>query len=1123
MGKKIDSEESARPSAAPPHRNETLARHDDVERLEAVRKALGRRSQVEAMLDRFTGLAAEATGAPTALLTVVTEDAQVVLSRADSGGRLPVSETPLSHSLCKFVVEAGTPLVVQDTRDHASLRENGALTELGIQAYLGAPVKDHLGHTLGSLCVLEFSPRSWSAQDVRVVTGLAEAAAQEIERANRELALAANETHVRTLLNNLDAICWETDAKTQKSVYVSEQAGRLLGYPTEAWLEGPDFWVSRLHPDDRERAVATSQTAVAEGRPYAHEYRMVAADGRTVWVRDLVEVVTNDNGEVASLQGIMFDITESKTAELELRASEERYRALVEHAPNCTYLQDAADFRVTYISPRIETMLGYDADEWLRDPNLFTRILHPDDRAQVLTEVARCRREGEPFRMEYRVMARDGRLVWCYDATVPVLDSNRAPQFRQGFLVDITETKTAQEALTSSEARYRALVEHSTDLIAVIGADGVYKFASRSHEQQLGYLPADLLGTKSLALVHPDDASLASALVSSALDGSPPRATLIRMRDASGQWHTIEGVAKRLNSDTGTTALLIGRDVTARFAADRERELRTMQLQALATATVEMTAARSPEAIAERGAQLARELIGADAALTTVLSEGAWAPAIRKISQATGAESRNVFDADDLVGPPATPSAPTDRQDRGPRDLPACDRTDFVPEHSGVLSVPLLSASGEPLGSLQLAAKTDGSDFTSSDEAILTQLAQAMSATLERARLEERLRQSQKMEAIGQLAGGVAHDFNNLLTAIGGYSEIALDAIPSDAVEARDAVLEVKAAGDRAAALTRQLLTFSRKHVITPEVFAISEVVKELVPMLGRLIGEDITIACESESSAAPIRADRALLGQVIVNLATNARDAMPTGGILTIAVDDITVSHHLNLDEAPLTSGRYTRLAVSDSGTGMDETTRKRSTEPFYTTKEIGAGTGLGLSTVHGIVGDSAGVLQIDSAPGAGTTVSVYFPVAAVYFPVAEPPAETAATTRDTAPSTPVEGARILLVEDEDIVRSLVVRMLSAQGYQVSATGSPLEAIAHIEEAALPFDLLITDVVMPEMSGPDLVRTLGPSCPAVLYTSGYAGGARAKHGLEGDDVSFLQKPFTLTGLSERVEALLTA
>jgi two-component system, cell cycle sensor histidine kinase and response regulator CckA len=386
----------------------------------------------------------------------------------------------------------------------------------------------------------------------------------------------------------------------------------------------------------------------------------------------------------------------------------------------------------------------------------------------------------------------------------------------------------------------------------------------------------------------------------------------------------------------------------------------------------------------------------------------------------------------------------------------------------------------------------------------------------ERKQLEEQLRQSQKLEAIGQLAGGIAHDFNNLLTAINGYSELTLRRLQADDPLQQN-IKEIMKAGERAAALTRHLLAFSRKQVLQPKVLDLNAVVSELEKMLQRLIGEDIEMRTVLGTEIGSVRADPGQIEQIIMNLVVNARDAMPHGGKLTIETENVSLDESYAKNHIAVTPGPYVMLAVSDTGMGMADETRARIFEPFFTTKEVGKGTGLGLSTVYGIVKQSGGNIWVYSEVGRGTTFKIYLPR------VDEGAEE---YKRSAEAEGAVRGAEtVLLTEDEEIVRKLARQVLELYGYRVLEAANGGTALLICERHAGPIHLLITDVVMPEMSGRELADRLAGLRPEmkVLYMSGYTDNAIVHHGVLDESANFIQKPFSTDALARKVREVLDA
>ncbi len=409
---------------------------------------------------------------------------------------------------------------------------------------------------------------------------------------------------------------------------------------------------------------------------------------------------------------------------------------------------------------------------------------------------------------------------------------------------------------------------------------------------------------------------------------------------------------------------------------------------------------------------------------------------------------------------------------------------------------PLLNAQGEPIKMFGIVQD-------------ITEAKQAQEALN---RSEEQLRQAQKMEAVGQLAGGVAHDFNNLLTVINGYCAMAIQ-LEEEALPVRHNIEEIQKAAERASALTQQLLAFSRKQVLRPRVLQLNAVVRGMEKMLCRLIGEDIELSTAYDFALGNILADPGQIEQVIMNLVVNARDAMPRGGKLTIRTahvvfDEVSVSRNRALE-----AGEYVMLAISDNGLGMTEEVKRHLFEPFFTTKGLGKGTGLGLATCYGIISQSGGDIRVYSEPNSGTTFKIYLPrTAAAIEPLTTPAQEYLSGGTES----------ILLVEDDAAVRSLTVKILRKCGYQVEESGNAFEALVHLKRNPR-FDLVITDVIMPQMSGKELHDQIKHQLPhiKVLLISGYTDDALAHHGVLDESLAFLEKPFSPAKLGRKIREVL--
>jgi signal transduction histidine kinase len=417
------------------------------------------------------------------------------------------------------------------------------------------------------------------------------------------------------------------------------------------------------------------------------------------------------------------------------------------------------------------------------------------------------------------------------------------------------------------------------------------------------------------------------------------------------------------------------------------------------------------------------------------------------------------------------------------------------------------------------ALKAGATDFVAKERParLVPALLRAVRESEERAarkRLESQLLQSQKLEAVGQLAAGVAHDFNNLLNVITGYSELILRSLPPVGTD-RDRTEQIRRAAERGAGLTRQLLAFSRRQVLEPHVMDLNAALADVQSMLTRLIGEDIKIVTSFDPALGRVFADPGQMEQVLVNLVVNARDAMPAGGALVLETSNVNLDEVYARTHPGSTAGPHVRLAVSDTGHGMDEATISRVFEPFFTTKPRGKGTGLGLATVHGIVRQSGGHVDVYSEPGHGTTFKIYLPRVE---DEEEKPAD------DAARVAPHGGSEtIVLVEDEDGLRALIREVLEDAGYRVVEAPDPERGLAAVRAQPQGIDLLMTDVILPQMRGNELadrVREISPRA-RVLFMSGYTDEAIGQHAVLAPGSPFLQKPFTLAALLAKVRGVL--
>jgi two-component system, cell cycle sensor histidine kinase and response regulator CckA len=633
----------------------------------------------------------------------------------------------------------------------------------------------------------------------------------------------------------------------------------------------------------------------------------------------------------------------------------------------------------------------------------------------------------------------------------------------------------AETALAASEQRFRSLVQNSSDLVTILSPDCTILYASDSAHRIVGYSPAQLVGSSLLSYVGEDDARTLENLLQNGngkTNGSGPIEFSLRRGDGSPVW--LEAVGTNLLSDVTIRGIVLNaRDVSERKRADRalrESEERYRDLFDHASDLVCMAAP--------------------DGSLLYV--NQAW-----KAGVGYGEEEIHRMQLLDIVHPESR----TRYQEVLARVLDG-DRLD----HVELVFVPKAGAPITVEGNLSCTFK-DG------HPAVVRGIYRDVT---ERKRVDEHLRRAERMQAAGKLAGGVAHEVNNMMTGVIGFSEFLLRSL-EEGDERRADVEEIIRAGTRAADVTRQLLAFTRQQFLQPQILDVNVVVAEMEKLLRRSLGEGHVLELKLSNQAGRLRADRGQLEQVLINLIINARDAMAGHGRVTIETgmavwDEAYAQRHGGVD---LPLGSYVMLAVSDTGCGMSAEILERIFEPFFTTKPVGQGTGLGLSTVYGIIKQSGGYVWVYSEVDEGSVFKIYLPAATqaegelANAPIVEMPADGSET--------------ILVIEDEDIVRNLACRGLKDHGYAVIEARNGVEALGYMKQHPGSVDLVITDVVMPEMGGRELARNLVKSEPdlPVLFMSGYTGDDVVHRGLLDPGAPFQQKPFTPNGLATKVRAML--
>ncbi len=646
-------------------------------------------------------------------------------------------------------------------------------------------------------------------------------------------------------------------------------------------------------------------------------------------------------------------------------------------------------------------------------------------------------------------------------------------QSNRELLAEVAERKRTETELRDSEERYRVTFEQAAVGMAHVDVDGRFLRANDRFCDITGYPRDELLRRTFLDLTVPEDRAAADQarrdMLAGARDVYATEKRYLRM-DGGVVWVNLVTTPLRDAAGAPRHFITVITDVTARKQSEEALRLRDRAIQAVSQGIL-ITDSNQPD----------NPIVYASA----------------------GFERTTGYRPDEVLG-------------KNCRFLQGRDTN-----RDAVAKLREAVAAGRSCSVEILNYRKDGTAFWNAlslnpvrdDGGRVGYFVGVQNDLTDRKKLEEQLQQSQKMEAIGRLAGGVAHDFNNLLTVISGYSDLLL-AAPALDPAVRESVDEIRGAGKRAATLTRQLLGFSRQTMLQPKVLNLNTVVSETAKMLRRLIGEDVQFTTALDPHLGPAKVDPGQLDQVLMNLTVNARDAMPRGGRLTVETANVTLGEDDVAAHPGCRAGPHVMLAVTDTGCGMPPDVMARVFEPFFTTKEVGKGTGLGLAMVFGIVQQSGGFIRVSSEPGHGTTFRIYLPaVGEAYTAYADATAAPVGRGTET----------ILLVEDDGGVRGLASISLRSHGYHVltAVDGEDALKVAHEYDGAV--DLVLSDVVMPKLSGPELVRALKARLPRlkVLYMSGYTDDAVVRHGLLEANVSFIQKPYTPLQLARKVRQVL--
>ncbi len=1020
-------------------------------RIEALRRYAVLDTRPEPALDGLAALAAQICGVPIALISLVDENRQWFKARVGWDLR----ETPRDTSFCGHTIRQQDLFLVSDTTQDERFADNPMVSgDSGIRFYAGAPLITPEGDVLGALCVMDRVPHRLTDAEGRGLRVLAEQVMTHLELRRQAHSLVESESRFRLLAENITDVFWIASPDLNTMYYVSPGYERTWGYSVENLYSNPHQWVESIVPEDRERVLQVFGGLMKDVGTVSVEYRILRPDGAVRWVHDRGFQVRDGAGTLTRLTGVAADVTERKEAELALR----REAAIVSSSDDAIIGKDLNGV-VTSWNKGAEKIFGYSIGEMV---GASIMALIPLERRHEESSILERIRRGESIEhFETVRLTKDGRALEVSVTVSPIKDASGKVVGASKIARDITERRRAEQERRASEARYYTLFECAPDGILIADAKGRYLDANSSMCRMLGYTREDLIGQDATLIVAPAEILRIEPAVKEIMAG----------QGFQQEWNCRRKDGSVFSADVIATAMPDGnllalvRDITE----EKEARKRIAEQAALLDKA--------------RDAILVRDLEG------NILywNHGAERVYGWKQEEVTGRNIGEFLYRDVKKFAELNDRAIREGEWHGEVEHITRDKREISIEARWTL---IRDDEGHPKSILAI-----NTDIT------------------EKKKLEAQYLRAQRMESIGTLASGIAHDLNNILSPI----MLSIEVLKDTASDPRSQkILEtIAVSAQRGADIVRQVLSFGRGLEGQRAEVQPNHVLKDVEKIIKDTFPKDIRLEFVFPKETWTILADATHMHQILLNLCVNARDAMPSGGTLTVSAENCVLDEQYSAMHFEASAGRYVCIGVADSGTGIAREIMDKIFDPFFTTKDLNKGTGLGLATVMAIVKGHGGFVNVYSEPGSGTTFKIYLPAMEVSV--------AGTSVRNGQTSLPRgDGETILVVDDEDSILTITSQTLEAFGYRVLTAGDGADALAVYVQRRNEISVVLTDMMMPVMDGAATIQALRRINPKVKIIAASGLGTNGGTLKAGADIRhFLTKPYTAQLLLNALRSIL--